>query len=89
MRFSIYPLIEHLRKRRRPAATAAVFGFLVLSLGVLSPVQTREAGHTLICSNRTNLSCDQAVARDLFDSRCRAIRVDRIVSGALRLASSL
>jgi hypothetical protein len=88
MRFSIYPLAEYLRKHRRRAATVAASGFLVLSLGVLFPLQTREAGHTLLCSARTN-PCDQALARRLFDSHCRPVRVDRIVSGALRFASSL
>lgn len=92
MRFLIHPLREWLRKHRRLTATSTVFCFLILLTGVAVPRQTAQAGRTLICSARTNFSCDRAVAKSLFDPHCRVVRVDRIdriVSGALRLASSL
>lgn len=89
MHVSIHSPAKWLRRHRRATATAAAFGFLILSSWVMLPSQTRDAGHTLLCSTKANLSCDRALAKGFFDPRCRVVRVDRIVSGALRLASSL
>lgn len=89
MRSRIHSLVERLRKQRSVAATAGVFGFLILSSSIALPRQARQAGNTLICSAKANLSCNRSIAKGLLDPHCRDIRVDHIVSGALRLASSL
>lgn len=89
MRFLTFSFAERLRRHRRVTTTAAVFAFLLLSSWIALPRQTKEAGRTLLCSAKGNLSCDRTLTKGVFDPHRHVVPVDRIVTGALRLASSL
>jgi len=72
---------------------------LTLATGVLAITATftgmeyQQRGHTsapqLLCSLKTNAHRGKSLSKDFFDSRDAASRIDRIVSGALRVATSL
>jgi hypothetical protein len=68
---------------------AGVMAVLVNLTGIALQVRPSVAGQQLQCSLKSGPNRGKSPSRSIFDSRSAASRIDRIVSGALQVASSL
>jgi hypothetical protein len=76
--------------RHRSLAMAAGVMAAMVTLTVMAPrSRPHPSGRQLLCSLKSGANHGKSPSSSLFDSRSGASRVDRIVSGALRLVSSL
>ena len=87
MRNQIPHLAGWIHKWRRIFVIAAIFGVVVTSSWLTFPNRTQAIKGTLLCSARTTAHRSRLLSDSVFQSGCPGM--DRIVSGALRFASSL
>jgi hypothetical protein len=81
--------VGFLHRHRFLALAAGVMAAMV-TLTVMTPqLRPPSSDRQLLCSLKSDANRGKSPSSSIFDSRTAASRVDRIVSGALRLVSSL
>jgi hypothetical protein len=82
-------LFEWAQRRRGPFTAAIVLTVSVAFSGMAVHTRRHAAEHTLVCSLRGGAHRGKPVSSSIFDPHGSGIRIDRIVSGAVQLATSL
>ena len=78
-----------LQKHRLVTLAAGFLAITASFTGMELQPRHRASDPQLLCSLKTSAHRRALLSKDLFDSRYTATNIDRIVSGALRVASSL
>jgi hypothetical protein len=81
--------VGFLHRHRSLAPVAVVMAAMVILTGMALQPRPHTSDHQLLCSLKSGANRGKLLSRSVFDSRSAASRIDRIVSGAFRFASSL
>jgi hypothetical protein len=82
-------LVRFLQRHRLLTLATGILAITATFTGMEFQLQRHISAPQLECSLKTSAHRGKSLSRDLFDSRSAASRIDRIVSGALRVATSL
>jgi hypothetical protein len=82
-------LVGFLHRHHSLALAAGVMAAMV-TLTVMAPqIRPHPSDRQLLCSLKSDANRGKSPSKSVFDSRSAANRMNRVVSGALRLVSSL